>query len=218
MALSHDEKMLDRPWLARHAMARHARDFEAFRTKFLRSLQVKTLLAEARQLRDAGKDASAVIEKLEVAKAVGDVDPIVTAPTHVRLNSRPSPNSIDEVLVMRAMRDDRIRRDLLMTFRQQTRIYSYGAIVVALLIASSGLGWAWDNTESIRATYQAAIIDYQAAQPKSLRQKASELLSFSKRVAAEKKQQVLDKIEERRQSNEQKQADVIDDIRRRRGE
>jgi gas vesicle protein len=119
---------------------------------------------------------------------------------------------------MRAMRDDRIRRDLLMTFKQQSRLYSYGAIVVALVIAWAGLGWAWSNTDALRSTYQAAIIEHQNQEPKSLRQKGNELMSFGKNAAADKTEQFKQKLDERREHNEQKQSDVINEIRRRRGE
>jgi hypothetical protein len=216
--MNHDERMLDRPWLARHAMARHKRDFERFRLNHLRSFEVKQALAEARQLRDAGQDTTDAIAKLQAAKARGDVDPIVTAPTHERLNNRPAMQNVDEVFVMRAMRDDRLRRDLQMVFKQQSRYISYGAIVMALVVAWAGLGWAWSHTDSLRATYQAAILDYQNAQPKSLRQKAQELAGFGKRLAEEKKQQFEQKLDERRERNARQETDVIDEIRRKRGE
>jgi hypothetical protein len=218
MAMKHDDKMLDRPWLARHAMARHKWDFERFRLAHLRSFEVKQALAEAIQLRDAGLDTTDAIAKLEAAKARGDVDAIVTSPTHERLINRPKVSEVDEVFVMRAMRDDRIRRDLQMVFKQQSRLISYGAIVMSLMVAWAGLGWAWSHTDSLRASYQAAILDYQNAQPKSLRQKAQELAGFGKRLADEKKQQMEQKLDERRDRNAQKEGDVIDEIRRKRGE
>ncbi len=218
MALTHDVRMLDRPWLARHAMKRHGIDFEKFRLTHLRSFDVKRLLAEARALRDAGKDATEAVRKLEEAKSHGDVDAVVTLATHERLNKRPSPQAVDEAYVMRAMRDDRIRRDLLMVFRQQTRAVSYGAIVMALVIAWAGLGWAIRNTDSLRASYQAAILDYQNAQPKSLRQKAQDLVGGARGFAADKRAQFDQKVEEHRARNDVKEEDLIDQIRRKRGE
>lgn len=218
MALSHDERMLDRPWLARHAMARHKVDFEKFRLQTLRSFGVILALSEARRLRDAGEDVTEALAKLEAEKAVGDVDPIVTAATHERLNKRIAPNLVDEVYVMRAMRDDRIRRDLHTTFMQSSRWISWGTIVFSVVVAWAGLGWAWDHTDSLRTTYQSAILDYQDAQPKTLRQKGAELLGASKSKVTETKAQLNGAMDRRREAGVQKDVDLINDIKRRRGD
>lgn len=218
MALSHDERMLDRPWLARHAMKRHAVDFEKFRLTHLRSFEVKRLLAEARALRDSGKDATEAIRKLEEAMAHGDVDAVVTLATHERLNKRPEPQAVNEVYAMRAMRDDRTRRDLMMVFRQQTRAVSFGAIVMSLVIAWAGLGWAIRNTAILRAGYQTAILNYQDSQPRSLRQKAHDLVNATKGFASDRRDQFDQAVDEHRARNDAKEEDVINEIRRKRGE
>ncbi len=218
MALTHDERMLDRPWLARHAMKRHAVDFEKFRLTHLRSFEVKRLLAEACALRDAGKDATDAIRKLEEAKAHGDVDAVVTLATHERLNRRPDPQAVNEVYVMRAIRDDRIRRDLMMVFRQQTRLVSFGTIALSLVVAWAGLGWAIRNTATLRAGYQAAILNYQDAEPRSLREKAHDVVNATKGYASDKRDQFGQAVNEHRARNDAKEEDLINQIRRKRGE
>lgn len=232
MGLTHEQKMLDRPWAAWHAMAQHKRHFELFRQRKLRSFEVHLAFAEARRLHDevkrlsdAGKDAIAAqlqldgaMERLGEARTTGDVEPIVTMATHERLNHSKSAKDFDETDVMRAIRDDRIRRDLHMSFLQQSRWTSWGAIVGSLVLAWFALSWGWDHTESLRATYRAAWLEYQDGQPKSLRQKGRELMNLGKRYGEEKREQINRRLDERRNSNEQKEVDLLESIRRKRGE
>lgn len=218
MALSFRERMLDRPWLARHAMRRHAVDFEAFRVKALRSFGVVTALAEARRLRDAGQDVTEAVARLEQAKAHGDVDPEVTLATHARLNNRVSPSDVDATYVMDGIRKDAERRYTHIWLRQRTRWISSAAVLFSFVVAYLGLGWAWDNTDSLRGTYQAAILSYQDAEPKSLRQKAADVVGASKSLFETKKAELDQKLDDHRAKSQQKTDYLIDDIKRRRGD
>ena len=218
MTISFRERMLDRPWLARHAISRLEKDSEAFRVKVLRSFGVVTALAEARRLSDAGQDLTDAMEKLEAEKALGDFAPIVTMPTHARLNNRVAPSEVDAPYVMEALRNDVERRYINLSFRQRTRWISAAAVVFSFVVAYLGLKWAWDNTDSLRATYQAAILSYQEAQPKSMREKAADVVGASKGLFATKKAEFNEKLDEHREKSQQKTENLIDDIKRRRGD
>ncbi len=232
MELTHEQKMLDRPWAAWHAMARHKLDFEAFRRKKLRSFEVVSAYDTARRLRDeakrltaVGHDASAVLATLrqamgrvEEARARGDVDPIVTKATHERLNDGPLARDFDNHDVMRAILDDRIRRDTHMTFLQQSRWISWGSVLTSVAFAWAGLGWSVAHTEGIRQAYRDALISYQGGEPMTLRQKAHAVGEATTGFVDRQKQKFNERLDARKSASAQKESDLLDSIRRKRGE
>lgn len=206
---SHANLMLDRPWLARHAMRRHGVDFLRFRERMLTTVEFTAARAAARALYDAkdSPEAVAAVERMESARASGTVDPVVVAATHERLDRSAAPDDIDATYVMRAMRDDHVRRDLHATFLRQSRLPSYGAIALALVLGVSAIALASRSADRVRANYIAALHEHELAQPKSWADKARGLIERGKGFVAE-----------RTGAKARKETDLINSIRRERGE